>query len=95
MRLRCYINMKELNMLVWLTQLGLSIAIPLGGFTLLGIWLRNRFELGVWVVLCLCAVGFAAAVNALRYNLKAMALMEKNMTPKKADPPAVSFTDHE
>lgn len=87
--------MKELNMLVWLTQLGLSIAMPLGGFVMLGLWLRNRFELGVWVVLAGCLIGFASAFQSLRYTLKAMTLMENNMTRKKADPPGVSFNDHE
>ena len=87
--------MKDLNMLVWLTQLGLSVAMPLGGFTLLGLWLRNRFELGVWVVLCGCAVGFICAVDGLRYSLKAMEMMNKNAKKKAEDPPPVSFNDHE
>ena len=42
--------MKNLNMLVWLTQLGLSVAGPLAGFILLAVWLRQRFELGGWVL---------------------------------------------
>ena len=50
--------MKELNMLIWITQLGMSVAVPLAGFTLLGLWLRDRFCLGIWAVLVCCAVGF-------------------------------------
>ena len=42
--------MKELNMLVWTTQLGISVAAPLAGFTLAGLWLRDRFGLGIWGV---------------------------------------------
>ena len=34
--------MKNLNLLIWLTQLGLSVAVPLGGFILLGLWLSQR-----------------------------------------------------
>lgn len=84
--------MKDLNLLIWLTQLGLSVAMPLGGFTLLGLWLRQRFELGVWVVLVGCAVGLITAIDGLRYSLRMMAQMEK----KKDDaPPPVSFNDHE
>ena len=37
--------MKELNLLVWLTQLGISVAGPLAGFILLAVWLRQRFDL--------------------------------------------------
>ena len=33
--------MKDLGLLVWLTQLGLSVAFPLAGFVLLGLWLRR------------------------------------------------------
>lgn len=86
--------MKELNMLVWLTQLGVSVAVPLGGFTLLGLWLRSRFDLGAWVVLCFCALGFICAVNGFRNSLKMMEQMDKNGT-RKTDPPPVSFNDHE
>ena len=58
--------MKDLNLLVWLTQLGMSVAMPLAGFTLLGVWLRERFGLGIWIVLCGCAVGLICAVDGLR-----------------------------
>lgn len=87
--------MKGLNMLVWLTQLGMSVAMPLGGFTLLGLWLRERFDLGVWVILAGCAVGFISAMDGLRYSLKAMEQMDKASSEKKQEPPSVSFNDHE
>ena len=32
--------MKNISLLLWLTQLGLSVAVPLGGFILLGLWLH-------------------------------------------------------
>lgn len=79
--------MGELNMLIWLTQLGLSVAIPLAGFTLLGVWLRSRFDLGVWVVICFCALGMKCAFDGLRSSLKTMEQMEKrrNKTNKKRE----------
>ena len=42
--------MKQLHLLVWITQLGLSTATPLVGFILLAIWLRDRFCWGNWVI---------------------------------------------
>ena len=42
--------MKDLQLLTWLTQLGLGTAVPLAGFILLAIWLQNRFDLGIWVL---------------------------------------------
>lgn len=84
--------MKNVNLLIWLTQLGLSVAVPLGGFVWLGIWLRQRFDLGVWVILAGVFVGAVCAIDGLRSSLKAMERMAKD---KKEEPPPVSFNDHE
>lgn len=81
-------------MLVWLTQLGVSAVVPLGGFTLLGLWLRAHFGLGIWVILCFSALGFICAVRGFCQSLKMMEQMDKNGSRKK-DPPPVSFNDHE
>lgn len=85
--------MKNLGLLVWLTQLGISVAVPLGGFVLLGVWLRQRFELGVWVVIAGVVIGLICAINGLRSALKAMAQLAKEK--KKDTPPPVSFNDHD
>lgn len=84
--------MKNVNLLIWLTQLGISVAVPLGGFIWLAIWLRQRFDLGVWVVLAGVAVGIICAIDGLRMSLKAMERMAKQ---KQEEPPPVSFNDHE
>ena len=85
--------MKDLKLLIWLTQLGISVAAPLGGFIWLGIWLRQRFQLGVWVVLLTIFIGIVCAIDGMRVSLKAMERMGKD--PKETDPPPVSFNDHE
>ena len=84
--------MKNVNLLIWLVQLGLSVAVPLGGFIWLGVWLRQRFDLGVWVILAGVFVGVVCAIDGLRSSLKAMERMAKD---KKEEPPPVSFNDHE
>ena len=81
--------MKNLGLIIWLTQLGISVALPLGGFVWLGVWLHTRFQWGVWagiagVIIC--------AVDGLRTSLKAMNRMAKE---KKEEPPPVSFNDHD
>lgn len=85
--------MKNLTLLVWLTQLGFSVAFPLAGLTLLAVWLRERFALGVWVVIVGVALGLICAVDGLRVSLKAMARMSRNKPDQ--DPPPVSFNDHD
>lgn len=85
--------MKDLSLLVWLTQLGLSVALPLAGFVLLGVWLNQRFHLGVWVVIAGLIVGFCSAITGLRSSLR---LLERLTRGKKEDaPPPVSFNDHD
>lgn len=85
--------MKNLSLLVWLTQLGLSVSLPLAGFVWLAVWLRNRFDLGVWVLLCGVGLGLICAVDGLRTSLKAMEKMAKDK--KEAGPPPVFFNDHD
>ena len=84
--------MKNLNLLIWLTQLGISVAVPLGGFIWLGVWLRQRFELGAWVVVAGIVVGIVCAVDGMRTSLKAMEQMNKS---ENEQPPPVSFNEHE
>lgn len=84
--------MKELSLVTWLTQLGLSVAAPLAGCIWLAVWLRQRFDLGGWVLLAGIFLGIVCAVDGLRVSLKAMERMTKE---KKEQPPPVSFNDHE
>ena len=83
--------MKDLTLIVWLTQLGMSTALPLGGFVLLAVWLRDRFALGQWVLWAGIAVGFICAIDGFRTSLKAMS----RLTGKKKEDPPVSFNDHQ
>ena len=85
--------MKDFNLLIWLTQLGISVAAPLGGFIWLGVWLRQRFALGVWVVLLCIFLGIVCAVDGMRVSMRAMERMAKDK--KEDEPPPVSFNDHE
>lgn len=84
--------MKNLNFLVWLTQLGLSIAIPPVGFILVAVWLQDRFSLGSWVMIAGVIMGVIGAADGLRTSLKAMDRMARE---KEDRPPPVSFNDHD
>lgn len=86
-------KMKSLRMLVWLTQLGLSVAFPLAGFLLLALWLRQRFSLGSWVLFVGLIFGLVGAVDGFCSSLKAMDLMARDKKENDAAPP-ISFNDH-
>ncbi len=83
--------MKDLQLLVWLTQLGLSTALPLAGFILLAIWLRNRFGWGDWVLWIGVSIGIICAVQGFRDSLKHMSRLSKE---NKEDYP-ISFNEHQ
>ena len=85
--------MKELSLLVWLTQLGLSVAFPLAGFVLLAVWLRSAFGWGNWVIWTGLLLGLGGAVNGFRHSLKAMELLSRDKKRKK-DPPSLAFNEH-
>lgn len=86
-------GMKDLTLVVWLTQLGISVAGPLVGFVLLAVWLRNSFDLGSWVIWAGAAVGAVCAVDGLRESLRLMSRISKRKKEDKQPP--VAFNDHE
>lgn len=84
--------MKNLNLLVWLTQLGLSVAIPLLGFVLLAVWLHDSCGWGSWVIWVGIILGVVLAIDGLRSSLKAMTRMSRD---KEEPEPPVSFNEHD
>lgn len=84
--------MKEMNLLIWLTQLGLSVALPLAGFLFWALWLHRSYGWGIWVIPVGLVFGLVSAVNGFRSSLKAMEQMTKDR--KKPEPPPVSFNEH-
>lgn len=84
--------MKNLQLLTWLTQLGLSTAVPLAGFVLLAVWLKNRFGLGNWVLFAGIGLGVVSAVDGFYKSLKALDNLTRD---KKKDKPPVSYTEHD
>lgn len=85
--------MKDLNLLIWLSQLGFSVAFPLAGFTLLALWLRQRFGLGNWVLFVGIGIGLVCAIDGFRSSIKVMEQLTKDK--KDVEPPPVSFNDHQ
>lgn len=84
--------MKDLSLLTWLTQLGLTVALPLGGFIWLAVWLRERFSLGSWVLWVGIVLGAVLALDGFRASLRTLSRFSSK---EKKDPPAVSFNDHD
>lgn len=74
---------KVLRYLVWLTQLGLTVAVPLVGFILLGAWLHNSRGWGGWTVAAGIVLGLMGAAGGLINSFKTLNLMLKqDETPR-------------
>ena len=71
-------GMKLICALALLTRLGLSAALPLAGAVLAAVWLRARFDLGVWVLLAGVLVGVISGVNGFIRLLRAAEILFKN-----------------
>lgn len=88
--------MKHWTLLIWLTQLGLSVALPPVFFVLLGVWLRDKHGWGQWAVWVGIALGILLAVDGLLESIRAMGRMAKNQDRQsEQESPPVSFNDHE
>ena len=77
--------MKDLSLLVWFTQLGVSTALPLCGYVLLSLWLRNQFGWGAWVVVAGSIIGIVTAIDGFRTSLRTMEQMAKQTSDKEQD----------
>ena len=56
--------MKDTKLLIWITQLGLSTAAPLAGFTLMGVWLYKRYPLGPWIIVAGVLLGILCGISS-------------------------------
>lgn len=83
--------MKELTLLVWLTQFGTSVVAPLAGFVLLAVWLRNTFGWGSWVIWVGIVLGVICALDGFLSSIKHLSRLSKK---KNESPPPTAFNDH-
>ena len=83
--------MKNLSLLVWLTQLGLGVAMPLAGFVLIGVWLNKSIGWGIWTVFAGVALGLYCAFQGLMTSLKTM----KRLSDSKEKEKIVAFNNHD
>lgn len=84
--------MKELGLLIWLPQFGISIVFPMIGFIMLAVWLQEKFSLGQWIIWVGILFGLITAAVGVRDTIKAIALTDKR---KKDDNSPVSFNAHD
>lgn len=84
--------MKLLNLLMWVTQFGLSCLFPLCFFLLLAVWLQNKFGLGMWIIVVLGILGVLVTISTVKANLKALRKAADEAAGQ--EPPPIAFNDH-
>lgn len=84
--------MKLLNLLMWVTQFGVSCIFPTLLFLWLGIWLQGKFGLGMWVLVLCGVLGLLTSVSTARSCMRSMRRAAEELSGEKKNP--VSFNDH-
>lgn len=65
-------KMKYLSLLIWVGQFGFSCLFPTCACLMLGVYLQDRFGLGVWVVIVLGIFGFLTSISTARSCLQSI-----------------------
>ena len=84
--------MKLLNLLLWVTQFGLSCLFPLCFFLILAVWLQSKFGIGMWIVIVFGILGVLVTISTVRANWKAMRKAADELSSQ--NPPPIAFNDH-
>lgn len=84
--------MKEMSLLVWLSQLGLSVAIPPALLIWLAVFLRDHFCWGQWVIWVGIVLGIYCAVVRFVSALRSVSHLTND---KKQKNNTVSFNEHD
>ena len=85
--------MKFVSLLLWVTQFGFSAVFPLCFFLLTANWLRNTYDLGIWVMIVAGILGVLTTVSTVRSCIRAMRReAEKN---GRQDKTPIAFNDHD
>lgn len=85
--------MKILNLLMWVTQFGISIIFPTCFFLILAVWLQNRFGLGVWIVIVLGILGVLTSISTAKSCLLSLRKAAEEASERKEPP--IAFNDHQ
>ena len=84
--------MNLLSLLLWVGQFGFYVAFPTLAFLFLGIWLQNKYNLGIWILFVLGTIGVLTSFSTARSCLRSMQKAVRKASGDKEPP--LSFNDH-
>ena len=84
--------MKFLNLLMWVTQFGVSLLFPLCFFLWLAYWLKGKFGLGLWIYGVLGFIGLMTSISTAKSCVRSMLKAADEASDRKEVP--IAFNDH-
>lgn len=84
--------MKFLNLLMWVGQFGFSVVFPTLFFLLIAVWLQNKFDLGMWIVVVMGLLGVLTSISTARSCLRSLCKAAQEASSQ--EPPPTAFNDH-
>jgi len=84
--------MKILNLLMWVGQFGFSIIFPTLFFLVLAVWLQQKFQLGMWIILIFGILGVLTSISTARSCLRSLLKAAQELSGDTQNP--ISFNDH-
>ena len=84
--------MKILMLLAWVGQFGLSCIFPTLLFLLLGAWLQQKFQLGVWITILLGILGIITSIQTARSCIQSLCKAAEDASDKKER--TIGFNQH-
>ncbi len=85
--------MKVLSLLMWVGQFGLSIIFPTVFFLWAGVWLQNKFGLGMWILVIFGILGLLTTMQTAKSCLHSLRKAAEEASGKKDRP--IGFNDHQ
>lgn len=83
--------MKFWSLLIWVTQFGFSAVFPMCFFLVLANWLRQQYDLGIWILILFAVLGALTTVSTVRSCTRTM----RKEAEDGCETPPVSFNDHD
>lgn len=77
--------MKFLSLLIWVTQFGFSVVFPLCFFLVLGAWLQDRFDLGMWIMAVCGILGLGTTVSTTCSCIRSLRREAENHQTEEKD----------
>jgi len=84
--------MKILNLLMWVGQFGFSVIFPTVFFLFVAVWLQNKFDLGMWILIVFGVLGVLTSISTTKSCLRSLRKAAEEASGEKQLP--ISFNDH-